>query len=171
MNHRKPGTQATTGSRPPGERILDATGVNRNSVKTGGPGSWVSWMRPRFYWDVIAYHLPLAAISGSALFLPYIVTLRNLPLIPCTFFRMTGIPCPFCGFTRSFWAVATGEWGAALANCPLVFGVYFFTVILFVWNAYALISGIVLLPGPVFRSTPARRRRIIGVVCGFFLLN
>ena len=133
--------------------------------------SWASWSRPRSYWDVVVHHLPLAVISGTALILPYGVTPQNLPLIPCTFLRLTGIPCPFCGFTRSFWAIATGEWGAALANCPLAFGVYFFTVLLFVWNVSALMNRIVLLPGPVFRSTPARHRKIAGIVCGLFLLN
>ena len=154
-----------------GEFMQDATGLRRNYAKTGGLGSWAFWMRPRSYWDVIVYHLPLAVISGSALLLPYLVTPRSLQFIPCTFLRLTGIPCPFCGFTRSFWAVAAGEWGTALTNCPLVFGVYFFTVVLFVWNASALIFSIVLLPGPVFRSTPARRRKIAGFVCGLFLLN
>ncbi len=139
--------------------------------KTRGLYSWISWRRPRSYWDVIVYHLPLAVISGSALLLPYVTTPQGLPLIPCTFLRVTGIPCPFCGFTRSFWAVAAGEWGTALINCPLVFGLYLFTVVLFVWNASALISGMVLLPGPLFRSTPARRRKIVCLVCGLFLLN
>ena len=158
-------------NRPLGELMQIVTGSSRNYAKTGGPGSWAFWMRPRSYWDVIVYHLPLAVISGSALFLPYVVKLRSLPLIPCTFLRITGISCPFCGFTRSFWAIAAGEWGTALTNCPLAFGVYFFTVFLFIWNVSALISGIVLLPGPIFRSTPARRRRIAGYVCGLFLLN
>jgi len=120
---------------------------------------------------VAVHHLPLAVISGAALLLPHGVTLQKLPLVPCTFLHLTGFPCPFCGFTRAFWAIAAGEWGYALANCPLAFGVYFFTVLLFVWNVSALMKRIVLLPGPVLRSTPARRRKIAGIVCGLFLLN
>ena len=146
-------------------------GSGRNTVKTGRLDPWIFRMRPRSYWDVVVYHLPLAVISGGALFLPYVAAPRELPLLPCSFLRLTGLPCPFCGFTRSFWAVATGEWWRALANCPLVFGIYFFTALLFVWNASALISGTVLLPGAAFRSTSEGRRKMAGVVCGLFLLN
>ena len=151
--------------------MLDAAGSNGKYGKNGGLGSWVFRMRPRSYWDVIVYHLLLAVISGGALFLPYALSSRSLSLIPCTFLRVTGIPCPFCGFTRSFWAVAAGEWGTALINCPLAFGVYFSTVLLFVWNVSALIGGVVLLPGPILRSTPVCRRRIARLVFGLFLLN
>jgi hypothetical protein len=128
-------------------------------------------MRPRSYWDVVVHHFPLAAISGTALFLPYFVAHKDLPLIPCTFLSLTGLPCPFCGFTRAFWAIAGGEWGEALVGCPLAFGVYFFMVSLFVWNVSALILGIVLLPGPGFHPPPGRRTRIVGIVCLLFAVN
>lgn len=140
-------------------------------METRGANSWASWVRPRSYWDVVVHHLPLAVISGGALFLPYGVKIQNLPLIPCTFLHLTGYPCPFCGFTRSFWLIATGAWGDALANCPLAFGVYFFVAALFVWNASALIYRIVLLPGPKFHSKPGRRLKMTGIVCLLFLLN
>jgi hypothetical protein len=151
--------------------MQDAVKSRRIQPETGGLAAWASRLHPRSYWDVVVHHLPLAVISGTALFLPYVVTLKNLPLVPCTFLHLTGFPCPFCGFTRSFWGIATGEWAGALANCPLAFGVYFFTVVLFVWNASALLSRVVLLPGPRLRSTPARRRFIAGIVCSLFLLN
>ena len=168
---KRPGNPVTARGRLLGKLMCNAKGSSRNSVKPRRLGSWISWMRPRSYWDVIVYHLPLTVISGSALFLPYVTTPQRLPLISCTFLRVTGIPCPFCGFTRSFWAVAAGEWRTALANCPLVFGIYFFTVVLFVWNASALISGMVFLPGSLYRSMPACRRKIACLVCGLFLLN
>lgn len=128
-------------------------------------------MRPRSYWDVVVHHLPLAVISGTALFLPYIVTLEKLPLIPCTFLHLTGFPCPLCGFTRSFWAIATGEWEFALANCPLSFAVYLFVAIIFIWNASALVFHVVLIRGPRFQLTSAHRRITMGIVLLLLLLN
>lgn len=40
---------------------------------------------------------------------------------PCSFRTMTGIPCMACGGTRSFIALAHGDWLAALRFNPLVF--------------------------------------------------
>ena len=40
----------------------------------GRLGSWAFWSRPRSYWTVVVYHLPLAVLTGVALFLPYAVT-------------------------------------------------------------------------------------------------
>jgi hypothetical protein len=134
-------------------------------------GSWVLVRRPRSYWTVVVYHLPLAVLSGMALFLPYAVTIDRLPLIPCTFLHLTGWPCPLCGFTRSFWAIANGQLGGALVNCPLALGVYLCAVLLFLWNAATLASGVVLLRGPMLRCPPARHRKITGVVLLLFLLN
>jgi hypothetical protein len=128
-------------------------------------------MRPRSYWDVVVHHFPLAAISGTALFLPYVAARQDLPLIPCTFLNLTGLPCPFCGFTRAFWSIATGAWGKALVECPLAFGIYLFVAGLFVWNASAMVLRVVLLPGPRFHTPPGRSARIAGIVCGLFLLN
>jgi hypothetical protein len=128
-------------------------------------------VRPKSYWDVVVHHLPLAAISGTALFLPYLTSPQNLPMIPCTFLHLTGYPCPFCGFTRAFWAIATGQWGEALAGCPLAFGVFFLVAGLFIWNATAMILGRVILPGPGFYPPPQRRFAVWCVVGGLFLLN
>ena len=133
--------------------------------------SWVVRRRPRSYWTVAVYHLPLAILSGIALLLPYAAAVDSLPLIPCTFLYLTGWPCPLCGFTRSFWAIANGQWGFALANCPLALGVYLCTALLFLWNAAALAFGVVLLRGPRLQCAPARRRKIAGVVLLLFLLN
>jgi hypothetical protein len=133
--------------------------------------SWVFWRRPRSYWSVVVYHLPLAVLTGVALILPYAAAMDQLPLIPCTFRHLTGWPCPLCGFTRSFWAIATGQWGFALYNCPLALGVWLCTALVFLWNAAAMIFGVVLLRGPRLQYTPARRRKIAGVVLLLFLLN
>jgi hypothetical protein len=133
--------------------------------------SWACRRRPRSYWTVVVYHLPLAVLSAVALLLPYAVPVDRLPLIPCVFLHLTGWPCPLCGFTRSFWAFANGHWGFALVNCPLALGVYLGVVLLFLWNAAALVSGNVLLRGPLLQCPPARYRKITGVVLLLFLLN
>jgi hypothetical protein len=140
-------------------------------AEAGRFGSWAFWFRPRSYWTVVVYHLPLAVLSGIALFLPYAVAVNQLPLIPCTFLHLTGLPCPLCGFTRSFWAIATGQWGFALSNCPLALGVYLCAALLFLWNAAALSFGLVLLRGPRLQSAPARSRKIGGIVLLLLLLN
>ncbi|MBN1627225.1 MAG: DUF2752 domain-containing protein [Deltaproteobacteria bacterium] len=149
----------------------DAISSNRGRAETGQVFTWACRLRPRSYWDVVVHHLPLAVISGAALFLPYIIRLEKLPLRPCTFLHLTGYPCPLCGFTRSFWAIAEGDWGFALFNCPLSFAVYLFTAILFLWNASALIFRVVLSRGPLFQLNPVHRRRTIDIIILLFLLN
>jgi hypothetical protein len=143
----------------------------RGRAKTGRLKSWTFWRRPRSYWDVVVYHLPLTVVTGGALLLPYAAPLEQLPLIPCTFLHLTGWPCPLCGFTRSFWAIATGHWGFAIANCPLAIGVYLCVVLLFLWNAAALIIGVVLLRGPMLQWAPIYRRKTAAGVLLLFLLN
>lgn len=38
----------------------------------------------------------------------------SAPPLFCPFKALTGIPCPGCGLTRSFRAIALGQWDAAL---------------------------------------------------------
>ncbi len=43
----------------------------------------------------------------------------SLPsVVLCPLRRVTGVPCPFCGMTRSVTAVARGDLGASLALNP-----------------------------------------------------
>jgi Protein of unknown function (DUF2752) len=152
--------------------IQNARGFNGGRwEKTGGIKSWACWRRPRSYWDVAVHHLPLAAISAGALLLPHIATPGQLPLIPCTFLRLTGWPCPFCGFTRSFWALSTGHWSYALANCPLALGIFLWVVLMFLWNGAALVFGVVLQRGPMLQLPPALRPKMTRIVILLFLLN
>ena len=146
-------------------------GVNCTRPEAGKIGELVSWFRPISYWDVVVYHFPLALFSGVALFLPCFVAIQSLPLIPCTFLRLTGIPCPFCGFTRSFWAIAHGRWSEAMYTCPLSFGVFFLVVILFLWNVSALAGRRVMYPSNFMTATPFRRRALAGGIFLLFLCN
>ncbi len=134
-------------------------------------GSLVSWRRPKSYWAVTVMHLPLAFIFGTALLLPHVAALNQLPLIPCTFLHFTGYPCPLCGITRAFWAIADGQWSLAMANCPLAFLIAFIALAMFAWHFTALLFGVVLSPGPALRTGPAGRRIIFAVVLLSFMLN
>jgi hypothetical protein len=102
----------------------------------------LSWTRPDSYWDVVVAHLPLALIAGIALALPHVVACDDLPLIKCTFLSLTGYPCPFCGLTRSFWAIAHGNWGFAALHAPLACLAYMAATLLFAWHATGLLTGL-----------------------------
>ena len=141
------------------------------AAETGRLSSWASWLRPRSYWSVVVFHLPLTLIMGIALTLPRLVSLESVPLIPCTFLHLTGFPCPLCGFTRSFWAIVNGQWGLATANCPLAYLVFLAVVVIFVWNFTALIFGVVISRGPRLQLPPKQRSKTAITVLLLFLLN
>jgi hypothetical protein len=76
-----------------------------------------------------------------------------------------------CGFTRSFWAIANGQWSLAMANCPLAFLVFLFVAVMFMWHFSAMLFGVILSPGPVLRPGPANRLTILVTVLLLFSLN
>lgn len=53
----------------------------------------------------------LATIAASFIYAPWSQTGPVL----CPFRLLTGLPCPGCGLTRSFCAMAQGQWGDAIA--------------------------------------------------------
>ena len=117
-----------------------------NGLETAGSGGeaygFLSWDRPKFYWDVVVAHLPVALVTGIALLLPHLVPCHLLPLKKCTFLSLTGYPCPFCGLTRSFWAIAHGDWAFAIHNAPLACLIYVATALLFAWHLTGLMIGL-----------------------------
>jgi hypothetical protein len=60
---------------------------------------------------------------------------------PCAFRGATGLPCPGCGLTRAFVALARGEWGASLAA-----------------HAFAPVFAVLLVAVSVAALLPRRRR-------------
>ena len=145
-----------------------------NSTKVASSGrlfSLASWLRPSSYWTVAVYHLPLALITATALMLPYCVALKQLPLIPCIFRYLTDFPCPFCGFTRSFWAISAGHWNVALANSPLSLAVYLTVWVVFLFNSGALLSGVVITRGPALRLGAGYRRKAVTAVLTLLAAN
>jgi hypothetical protein len=115
----------------------------------------ITWTRPRSYWDVLGKHLPLALVSGIPLALASLIPLKCLPLLPCTFRWLTDYPCPFCGFTRSFWAMAHGDWAFAFYNAPFACLLYIVTAGVFAWNAAGLLLGVRIGLGPSLQRKPA----------------
>ena len=43
------------------------------------------------------------------------------PVLFCPFFRLTSVPCPFCGLARSWLSLAAGDWTGAFHYHPLTF--------------------------------------------------
>jgi hypothetical protein len=56
----------------------------------------------------------------------------RLPFLGCPIRHLTGIPCPTCGMTRSFMAIAQGNWSQAFAH-------HLFGPVLFVGLAIAVV--------------------------------
>jgi hypothetical protein len=131
----------------------------------------VDCMRTRSYWDVIGVHLLPALASGIPLLLSLVASYHIIPLLPCTFLRLTGYPGPFCGFTRSIWAISAGDWAYATINCPLAWLVYAALVLVLTWNAIGLLLGLKIIRGPVLRLTSLQKRHALVLIGVLVLLN
>ena len=79
----------------------------------------------------------------------------------CWFRRLTGLPCPTCGATRSALSLAHGDLAAALRYNPLIFVCYVGTIIL---NVYC--AGVLLFQFPRLRlaGLPANVKRCLCVL-------
>ena len=99
------------------------------------------------YRAVLVCHLPSAFIAGGVLLAVALLPLDRIPYTICTFLRLTGYPCPSCGLTRGFVAMAHGQWLAVLHACPLAALLYAATALVFAVNTAALMCGVRLAPG------------------------
>ena len=124
-------------------------------------------VRPGGYQAVLAHHLPLAGLALGVLLAAFLVPLDRIPYTICTFLRLTGYPCPSCGLTRGFVAMAHGQWLAVLYTCPLAALLYVVTAFVFAINAAALMCGVCLTPG---RWLKWRARAWVVFLCFFGLL-
>ena len=63
------------------------------------------------------------------------------PVPPCIFHAVTGLPCPFCGGTRSFVAMAHGHFGTALYLYPLGPLLFLGVIAAVLYCAFVLVTG------------------------------
>jgi hypothetical protein len=119
------------------------------------------------YRTLLVYHLPWALIAGVVLLVSALLPLDRIAYTVCTFLRLTGYPCPSCGLTRGFVAMAHGQWLAVLHTCPLAALLYAATVLIFAVNTAALLCGVRLTPG---RWLKWRARTWVVLLCFFGLL-
>ena len=131
----------------------------------------LSWYRPQSYWDVAVAHLPPVLLSGIPLLMSFLLPLNLLPLVPCMVLQVSGYPCPFCGFTRSFWAISAGDWTYALWNAPLSGFVYVIFVSVFILNAAALLAGFRIQRSNAWRLSSRQTRCLITFISVLFLIN
>jgi hypothetical protein len=69
--------------------------------------------------------LPLAIIAAALLAASFLFPLTGLPAIElCALRRLTGLPCPLCGITRSICAISHGQFDAAWHYNPFGFPAY-----------------------------------------------
>lgn len=80
----------------------------------------------------IQYRILLAIITFSVISLFSFQTsgFQNGPVL-CLFRNLTGLPCPFCGTTRSIGSILQGDLGMALGFNPLGFLVIFGALVFF----------------------------------------
>jgi hypothetical protein len=93
----------------------------------------------------------------------------GLPWPGCWFRRLTGLPCPTCGATRSAFSLAHGDLTAAFRDNPLIFVCYAGTIIL---NLYC--AGVLLFQFPRLRlaGLPSDvKRHLCVLVFAAVLLN
>ncbi|MCD4700203.1 MAG: DUF2752 domain-containing protein, partial [Phycisphaerae bacterium] len=76
--------------------------------------------RPPWPWwagAVVATWLVLGGV------VTYVSGCMGLKVVLCFFKRLTGIPCPTCGFSRGLLCILRGDIAGALWHNPLVFSI------------------------------------------------
>lgn len=89
------------------------------------------------------------------------------PIPPCLFHQLTGQPCPFCGGTRCFVAMAHGHIGTAIYLYPIGPLLVLAMLAGIAYSAAALITGRRWRPRVVLRD----RRLIAAVVVAALAAN
>ena len=126
---------------------------------------------PRIGPDIVGMRLAWVLTTGIPLLLSFLVPLKRLGLFECPFFNITGLPGPFCGFTRSIWAISAGDWVFATVNCPLAWLLYAALISVFTWNAGRLLLGGNMTGKFILSTNRNRANRIAGIAITLILLN
>jgi len=127
--------------------------------------------RPQGYGQVALRHLPWVVLSGMVLLASFFLPLDKFSVCTCAFLWLTGYPCPTCGWTRGFIAMANGHWMTVLHDCPLAAGLYGLTALIFAWNAAALILGVNVERGRWLSVSGKQGGWLFGLTCLMVLAN
>ncbi|MBU0679008.1 MAG: DUF2752 domain-containing protein [Verrucomicrobia bacterium] len=114
-------------------------------------GKLIEWTRPPSYWEAVAVHLPFAFVTGTLLLGAVVVHFSPRLILPCTFRRLVGYPCPFCGSSRAFEAAAFGRWAEAWHTHPFATLLFAVVAVFFFVNAFALATGLKITRGKFLR--------------------
>jgi hypothetical protein len=101
------------------------------------------------------------AVSSVAAASCFVWLAAGWPWPGCWFRRLTGLPCPTCGATRSALSLAHGDLMAAWRHNPLIFVCYAGTIVL---NLYC--ASVLLFRFPRLRlaGLPTEVKRCLGVL-------
>jgi len=126
----------------------------------------------KWRWQPPGEGRPGLEIAGGLVALGVLVAARLLPSgffswNTCWFHRVTGRPCPSCGATRAFLALARGRWIEGIAHNPLFAGIFLGLIVLVVYAAW-----VVLLRKPCLRISfnSGREKGIFCIILGLVML-
>jgi len=120
------------------------------------------------YREILVQHLPFAIIPGVILVISYCLPVDKIHFHLCLFLRLTGFPCPTCGWTRGFVSMAHGDWQSAFYDCPIAAVLYVFTAFIFACNMAALICGVRISRGSLLQFNV--RKAVWAVIFCFFAI-
>ncbi|MEJ2282716.1 MAG: DUF2752 domain-containing protein [Desulfobacterales bacterium] len=115
--------------------------------------------------------LASALTTGIPLLLTFLVPVKAFSLFECPFLTITGLPCPFCGLTRSIWAISAGDWTFATLNYPLSWLLYAALVLMAAGNITSLLTGIKIKRLYFFPLTRNQANRSTAIIFSLILLN
>ncbi|MHB8861711.1 MAG: DUF2752 domain-containing protein [Pirellulaceae bacterium] len=137
-----PGTPKPPICRPPhagSAQGVRTTGSSGDRLRVGTLHHWTFLVLACL---VVMGAAALNVRNGQQVVVPFL----NEPLPgTCTFLRVTGLPCPGCGLTRSFISVAHGHVAEAWRYNPA--GILFFAIVLYqipyrTWQIYRIRRGL-----------------------------
>lgn len=143
--------------------------LSKTAIMILNPFHSALYPRPRR--DIAGIRLAMALCAGIPLLLTFLVPIKRLIFFECPFLSITGLSGPFCGFTRSLWAISAGEWTHATVNCPLAWLLYAALVSGFALNLIYILPGIRMRGPWVLSLTRVQANRAIGILLALVLLN
>jgi hypothetical protein len=127
---------------------------------TDGKIARVSWIPGRRGFGFGEIYLGIALLAvGVARFIPF----SSVDGVwPCPMFTMSGVPCPGCGFTRSFFRSAHLDFAGAFLVSPLGTAL-FLSIVAF--SIFGILRWVMRWPWPRPHLGPAAARAVrVGIV-------